>query len=124
MTVYYGWRDAGGTAHVHVTEGSEHLPMDPCLDVWAHSPAGLDWGHSGSGPAQLALAMLVDATGDASLAVELHQRWKRQYVARLPRDDGWAISREAVLRWCTEVLAEMLAQTLAEMSDRGEVEHE
>jgi hypothetical protein len=124
MTVYYGWRDAGGTAHVHVSEGREHLPLDPCLDVWSHSPAGLEWGYCGSGPAQLALAMLTDATGDVAIAVELHQLWKRQYVGRLPRDDGWAISREAVLEWCTEVLAQMLAELVAERSYRGEVPHE
>jgi hypothetical protein len=123
MTVYYGWRDTGGTAHVHVAVGMEHLPLDPCTDIWAHSSTGLEWGYCGSGPAQLALAMLADATGDASLAVELHQLWKRQHVARLPRDDGWAISREAVLEWCTEVLAEMLAKLAAERSDWGEVPH-
>jgi hypothetical protein len=36
-------------------------PLPPRLDLFNHSPAGFDWGYGGSGPAQLALAMLADA---------------------------------------------------------------
>ena len=36
--------------------------------MWRHSPTGFEWGFSGSGPAQLALALLLDHTGARVLA--------------------------------------------------------
>ena len=33
-------------------------PLDPRLDLCSHSPSGFEWGYGGSGPAQLALALL------------------------------------------------------------------
>jgi hypothetical protein len=38
----------------------------------------------GSGPAQLALALLADGTGDGALALSLHQRFRAAVVQRLP----------------------------------------
>src|SRR5262249_10364987 len=46
------------------------------LEVRAHSPTGFAWGYGGSGPAQLALALLVDATGDAETALQHYQTFK------------------------------------------------
>ena len=57
MTNYQGWRDADGTARVTV----DMEPLDPRLDLANHSPTGFEWGYGGSGPAQLALALLADA---------------------------------------------------------------
>ena len=39
---------------VNVTVDGRRL--NPRLDLWNHSPTGFEWGYSGSGPAQLALA--------------------------------------------------------------------
>lgn len=54
--------------------------------VYNHSPDGFAWGYEGSGPAQLALAVLLAAGVAAREAVTLHQRFKRAFIARLPRD--------------------------------------
>ncbi len=35
-------------------------PLGPRLDLANHSPDGFSWGYGGSGPAQLALAILAD----------------------------------------------------------------
>src|SRR3990170_1610297 len=63
-------------------------PLDPgpSLRVWCHSPSGFNWGYEGSGPAQLALAILMLAT-DKETAVRCHQEFKRQVISRLPQSD-------------------------------------
>jgi hypothetical protein len=52
--------------------------------LFNHSPDGFAWGYEGSGPAQLALALLLHAGVGDRLAVALHQRFKREVIARLP----------------------------------------
>jgi hypothetical protein len=52
------------------------------LKVWNHSPTGFEFGYGGSGPAQLALAILLDYTNNNELAVELHQAFKWKHVGR------------------------------------------
>ena len=56
MRVYEGLVDEGSDPLVLVN--GEKLPSR--LDLANHSPDGLNWGYSGSGPAQLALAILAD----------------------------------------------------------------
>ena len=52
------------------------------LDLWNHSPTGFEFGYGGSGPAQLALAILADCCGD-EVAVAYHQPFKRAVIARI-----------------------------------------
>jgi len=54
--------------------------------VYNHSPDGFSWGYGGSGPAQLALAILLCAGVPEDKAVEIHQDFKRDFVAQLPDD--------------------------------------
>ena len=54
--------------------------------VWNHSPDGFSWGYSGSGPAQLALAVLLEHLPQEE-ARELHQAFKRDVIASLPQAD-------------------------------------
>ena len=51
--------------------------------VCNHSPDGFCWGYCGSGPSQLALAILLEFT-DKETALANYQRFKRDKVA------GWA----------------------------------
>jgi len=70
------------------------------LDLCNHSPTGFEWGYCGSGPAQLALAILAEHLADDQQALNLHQRFKWAVVARLPRRH-WTLTGEeidAVLR--------------------------
>lgn len=71
-------------------------PLDLRLDLMRHSPTGFAWGYGGSGPAQLALAMLADALGDDREALRIYQRFKEVLIARLPGDEGFAISANLV----------------------------
>lgn len=62
-----------------------------------HSPGGFEWGYGGSGPADLALNILLLFT-DKETALRLYQDFKWQFVARVPREGG-IIRREDILRW-------------------------
>ena len=94
MAVYEG-------KHGHnVTRDGIPLDMAPSLKVWNHSPTGFSWGYGGSGPAQLALALLLDVTGDAELSARLNQTFKWAFVAGWPT--GWRITSERIRDWVDE----------------------
>ena len=61
------------------------------LDLAEHSLGGFEWGYGGSGPAQLALALLADALGDDARALALCQAFKWEVVAVLP-ESHWQLS--------------------------------
>ena len=52
-----------------------------------HSPDGFSWGYPGSGPSQLALAILLEVTGEKEVALSLYQQFKFDVVARWPQGD-------------------------------------
>jgi hypothetical protein len=51
-----------------------------------HSPAGFGWGYGGSGPAQLALAILLEAGLGKDEASAFHQAFKWEFIAPLPQE--------------------------------------
>jgi hypothetical protein len=69
-------------------------PLNPRLDLYNHSPTGFEWGYCGSGPAQLALALLADHLADDEEALNLYQRFKWSVVVELPRRRWTLTSRE------------------------------
>ena len=56
------------------------------LDLRNHSPTGFEWGYGGSGPAQLALAILADHFGPTGekRALTIYQDFKARVIATLP----------------------------------------
>lgn len=86
MKTYEGRREGHATL---VTVNGQ--PLNPRLDLWNHSPTGFEWGYGGSGPAQLALALLADCLGNDEQAVEFHQEFKRTAVANLA-GHGWMMT--------------------------------
>src|SRR5262245_4369364 len=60
VKTYTGKRDKTGTCHVWIIERGESRLLPPRLELANHSPTGFEWGYGGSGPAQLALAMVAD----------------------------------------------------------------
>ena len=75
------------------------LDPRPSLAIRNHSPDGFEWGYRGSGPSQLALAILLDRTGDAGTALRLYQRFKDSFVALQERGRGWALSIRDLDAW-------------------------
>src|SRR5262245_29763304 len=88
MKIYEGRRE--GYA-IDVTINGR--PLNPRLDLWNHSPTGFEWGYGGSGPAQLALALLADYFGDDQEALALYQSFKFTVIASLPKR-GWTLTSE------------------------------
>jgi len=97
MIHYRGYRHTGGQGHQLVTKADDLLDPTPSQKIWNHSPGGLNWGYGGSGPAQLALALLYDVTKDKDIAVRLHQEFKRDYVATW--GDTWEVTDVYIQGW-------------------------
>ena len=71
------------------------LPLNPRLDLRNHSPNGFEWGYCGSGPAQLALAILADHLVNDEQALDFYQRFKWTMIAELPKR-GWTLTSAQV----------------------------
>lgn len=66
MKLYIGTRFAEGLeVIVRDTTTGKQYPLALRLDLFNHSPTGFECGYGGSGPAQLALAILADLIGPA-----------------------------------------------------------
>jgi hypothetical protein len=102
--IYHGRCGKDGTREVLVEGTAESAktgeafqkprPLSLHLEVRDHSPTGFAWGYNGSAPAQLALALLVDATGHEALALQHYQDFKRQVVAGW--GDSWSITAREI----------------------------
>ena len=98
MKIYEGMRVSGEAI---VTVDAESL--NPRNDLRNHSPTGYEWGYGGSGPAQLALAILADSVGER-LALEHYQEFKHLVVAGLPHK-SWVLTGEQVLEAVAKIKA-------------------
>jgi len=77
--------------------------LSPSASQWLrnHSPDGFNWGYGGGGPAQLALAILLELYGK-EFAQQHYQDFKFEFVAALPQADfdldynfdGWKAKTE------------------------------
>jgi hypothetical protein len=105
MKTYRGTRCGSAVA---VT--ADGVPLKPHLDLWNHSPSGFEWGYSGSGPAQLALAILADHLSDDGEAVILYQDFKRLVVAKLPYR-LWELTSSEIDSWLEIIKSRQIAAT-------------
>src|SRR5258708_5548956 len=101
MKIYFGERRPDGTCFVCVAEETRpgihdatprELPIR--LDLRNHSPTGFDWSYAGSGPSQLALALLADALGDDDTALNYYQQFKWDVVTKLGA--AWTLTAEQI----------------------------
>lgn len=99
--LYTGLRTAEGTT---VLVGGK--PLDPRLDLQDHSPTGFEWGYGGSGPAQLALAILAHHLQDNALALQLYQDFKMAVILPLV-GDAWGMTSLEVEQRVRELLAKI-----------------
>ena len=96
-------------AQVSVYEGEVRVgTLAPRFDLMNHSPTGFSWGYGGSGPSQLALAILADHFGrhGSNRALDLYQDFKWKCIAILPGDEGFTLSGEHVQNFVNEIEAE------------------
>ncbi len=120
---YQGDGVPGGRAVVVVGDDGQERTLPGRQDLFDHSPDGFMWGYSGSGPAQLSLAILCHhfehapaeriemakkalvsedytlsstVTWPEWLAIRLHQPFKSAVVARFSQDSGFILTSEQV----------------------------
>jgi hypothetical protein len=95
VTAYWGksWDKSRDTGEL------EPLVPHASTALRNHSPDGFECGYGGSGPAQLALAILLDATKSESLALAHYQAFKAEVVAGLPVDRDWDVTKGQVGEW-------------------------
>ena len=63
-----------------------------------HSPSGFCWGYRGSGPSQLALALLLESGATDEEALAWYQHFKDEAIAPLPQDD-FEFPTERIKEW-------------------------
>ena len=97
MISYLGILGNDGAGPQAVYRNDALLDPKPSQKLYNHSPDGFNWGYEGSGPAQLALALLLDATGDTNIALSYHQSFKRDVVAKWGK--RWHITDKDIKTW-------------------------
>lgn len=85
-----------------------------------HSPDGFEWGYCGSGPAQLALAILLREGLPDDLAVKLYQQFKRRYVSSWDREANWFLFGTTLRQWVHVKLLELQAKQAKARREEGD----
>ena len=80
-----------------IKEGITDLSAAASQQLVNHSPNGFNWGYGGSGPAQLALGLLLEVTRDETVALRDYQDFKWEVVAYL--SDTWELTEKSILEW-------------------------
>ena len=81
----------GDRIGLKVTVDGQPLDPQPSQKLRNHSPDGFNWGYGGSGPAQLALGILLDFYG-SGLELTYYQDFKWKVIACLPQNGSWIIT--------------------------------
>lgn len=77
---------------MRIHEDGSQTPLPLYTEMVNHSPEGFNWGYDGSGPAQLAYALLCDATKDKAFAEKYHQQFKDFFIANLDPHASWRMT--------------------------------
>jgi hypothetical protein len=101
VKVYRGRREADGGCRVWIIETGRARPLPLRLDLDNHSPTGFEWGYRGSGPAQLALALLADALRRPARRV-LASRFQMEAHRHLARDAEWTITKQEIVDYAAQ----------------------
>ena len=129
MKTYRGYTDTDGTIagpNGPILVYEEGRAPYHLRHLIVHSPSGMAWGYGGSGAADLALAVLADHLGEATVipaherydnaiaerirgtrAWALHQDFKWRFIATLDQGWGWAITGEGIGDWLAPLLPEV-----------------
>jgi len=81
----------------------------------SHSPSGFEWGYGGSGPAQLALALLLDYTDDEEVALAEYKAFKTEVVSQLEctgPDGCWRLTGYEIDATLREIVDDPVAPSI------------
>lgn len=101
MVEYVGQTKSDGTREVLVIGPRGDQTLSPRDDLKSFA-IGFDWGRTGPGASQLAIALLAHAVGDAE-ALSFHEGFAFHFVSALPT--RWAKSADdirAAAKWIRE----------------------
>ncbi|MGB9648263.1 MAG: DUF6166 domain-containing protein [Stellaceae bacterium] len=107
--MYTGRRGPQGCVVWVIDASGKRKPLNPRQELRNHSPTGFEWGYGGSGPAQLALAILAEHLGDDRAALSRYQRFKWACIAQIC-GANWSLSSEEIDN-CLAQLSEQQADT-------------
>jgi len=93
--------EPGGRVWITSANGTKR-PLPERRDLRHHSAAGFSWGYGGSGPAQLAIAILADASGDDTRALAHYHEYRLDVIARLPLNRPFEISALEARSWLSQ----------------------
>lgn len=101
INVITGYYDDAARDYGVVTFDGEVLTPEASQKVRNHSPDGFAWGYGGSGPAQLALAILLKFGVPEDKVHRHYQRFKARYLAGLDLQESFEL-RINIAEWLRE----------------------
>ncbi len=118
--------------HIRFKNRSNLVPSGaPLRHCILHSPKGMEWGYSGSGPADLALSILCDYFDEKPSPADLrsgnfraapfYQDFKWSMIATIPKNEEWEITEVEIDQWVT---AEDARRAIVEFAEGGKVQWE
>lgn len=87
----------GATGEVYF--GEQRLEPKRSLKVANLSPTGFAWGYGGFGPAQLALALMLEVCCTEEKALELYQHFKWAVVCQWSATQDFAYRIDSLRAW-------------------------
>jgi hypothetical protein len=109
---FIGERAPDGRCRVYIEDdtdaGAPRRRLKHRRNYHAHSPTGFEWGYAGSGPAELARALVSEVTGDPEPSPRFYQTFKSRVVMGLGHQQ-WMLDEAAI-----RVQLEMILRELRE----------
>lgn len=93
--------DDGNRVEVHLyRDGMDitDVALDDSLKLGYHSPGGFEFGYSGSGPTQLAIAILLACTRQPELSLHNAGRFRDHFISK-QRGNFFGMTERSILRW-------------------------
>ncbi|MBX3397521.1 MAG: hypothetical protein KF873_02160 [Gemmataceae bacterium] len=113
---FVGYRVDEGVIVLRLFADGTASELPPRTDLRLHSPDGFEWGYRGSGPTQLALAILVELLGESpgglDMAQDLYQDFRVAVVGRWP-SSSWSITAGEIDEWIETWRGYQLAEAAA-----------
>jgi Family of unknown function (DUF6166) len=98
MKIYKGERISQNGGDTIVTVDGKPLENpDP------REPRDYEWGYAGTGPGNLARAILIDCLGDKSRVERVRLQFLQSIISQLPRQNSWTLTEQGVLDAVAEI---------------------
>lgn len=79
-------------------DGEDLKQVQEADKISVSSEEAFDWGYSGSGPARLALAIIVHVTKDIRLAKIIQDDFLQEVISQMP-EEGFTLTIEDLRNW-------------------------